>query len=148
MNQLFLDLCKILLTECDIQSSADGFQVCDVFFVSSVSADNASKVRFCLLYFRNSAVHFPTEFLWYPMGFLPFHCCSNSKPPVLLHLVPDYSRKYGSVRRILCICPDPRYRITAASAEHIFSGAFQSGLYDMAQISRFLADTGNLVLVA
>lgn len=32
MNQLFLDLCKILLTECDIQSSADGFQVCDVFF--------------------------------------------------------------------------------------------------------------------
>ena len=42
MNQLFLDLCKILLTECDIQSSAD---------VSSVSADNASKVRFCLLYF-------------------------------------------------------------------------------------------------
>ena len=70
--------------------------------------------------FRNSAVHFPTEFLWYPMGFLPFHCCSNSKPPVLLHLVPDYSRKYGSVRRILCICPDPRYRITAASAERIF----------------------------
>ena len=32
MNQLFLDLCKILLTECDIQSSADGFQICDVFF--------------------------------------------------------------------------------------------------------------------